>query len=493
MRLAHGLIFSFLIAILFVGFIACGGGGSGGDADPQFDYLRPEVTVAVSQAVSSPGDTVTITVTTDDDLGVVSTSLTVDGQPVALNGAGTAQYTQATAGICEAVASATDEYGNEGQTAVTFRFLDSPDGVVPTVSIDSPADYSTITSTVSITGSAMDAFLVRYDLEYSIAGEWNYRLFASGTSSLANTVLGTLDPTDLRDGVYDIRLTAEDAGGQTASATVTLLIDGDADPAVYMTNHNDLTLPGMIVAGAPLTVTRTHDSRLWTEGDFGLGWRWQARDIQLTESGAMYNGWSLYDTGNWLLTYAIDATWPHFATVNMGGGEAMKFNMGLSPNSWTPPGGVIQTSAVFSPAAGTVSLVPLDGEASSLLLLPASPGPTELYTFSFDYYDSDRYRFTDEDDIEYTVHQSQGVQSIMDTTAATINFGPTQAIHSSGDYIDLVRDADGRITQVSDQSGNTFTYDYDFYGCLVRVEDQDLNATVYRYGPGHELIEAIEE
>ena len=76
-------------------------------------------------------------------------------------------------------------------------------------------------------GTASDDNLVQYTLEYSPKDKNTFVTFATGTTSVVNGVLGTLDTTTLLNDLYDIRLTAEDANGQTSSTNVAYRITED--------------------------------------------------------------------------------------------------------------------------------------------------------------------------------------------------------------------------------------------------------------------------
>ncbi len=67
---------------------------------------------------------------------------------------------------------------------------------------------------------------------------------------VTNGVLGKLDPTTMRNGLYDIKLTAEDGSGNWASVTTIYQIDGEMKVGAFTISFNDLTIP---MAGIPIT------------------------------------------------------------------------------------------------------------------------------------------------------------------------------------------------------------------------------------------------
>ena len=450
------------------------------------DYIRPEVDVTVVPSTVNVGESVTIIVNATDNVGVVSKALTVNGVPIALDASGTATYSSPVAGVFTAVGTALDAAGNEGLDSEEFRFLSPGDVTPPTVDISSPADNSKLSVPTDIVGTASDANLTSYKLEYSVKDRNEFITFASGTSSVTNGVLGTLDPTVMRNGLYDIRLTAEDASGNTASITMTYQLEGEMKVGSFTISFNDLTIP---VAGIPITITRTYDSRVKTKGDFGIGWTLSIKDIELSESGVMGADWQQTSSGGWLPTYYLQETKPHYVTVTYPDGRTDEFYMVVTPSSQALSP-IQYTTASFSPKSGTFSsLVSLDDND---LIVMGGVGPVELYDYGMNLYDPNRYQLTTLDGTVYIINQQTGLESIKDTNGNTITFGPNGIIHSAGKSVTFTRDAQGRITTITDPLGNTIQFEYDYYGDLVSVTDQEGYTTRFTYNSNHGLIGIID-
>ena len=113
------------------------------------------------------------------------------------------------------------------------------------------------------------------------AGTGTYQTFASGTGA-ASGVLGTLDPTVLLNGNYSIQLNTQDQWGQTAQTSMGVSVDGNLKLGNFTIAFNDLSVP---VAGLPITITRTYDSRDRSLGDFGDGWRLSMANIRVQKNG----------------------------------------------------------------------------------------------------------------------------------------------------------------------------------------------------------------
>ena len=453
------------------------------------DYIRPSVNVTVAPMVANVGETVTITVAASDDVAVTFLELTVNGVVVALDIMGTATYTSGTAGIFTALATARDAAGNEGSGSEEFRFLAPGDVTPPTVAITSPAEDSKIDGPVDVVGTASDDNIVRYVLEYSPKDKNEYVRFVGGTSSITDDVLGTLDPTMMRNGQYDIKLTAEDQSGNVASITTAYQLEGEMKVGNFTMTFNDLTIP---VAGIPITISRTYDSRVKLKGDFGVGWTLGIKDIELSESGVMGDGWQQTFTGGLFGWYIISPTEPHYVTVTFPDGRVDEFDAMIVPDrqQLIP---LSFTNMYFTPRTGTLSSL-VDATSNNLdLWIIGGVGPVQLLDwFNFEPYDPYRYRLTDKDGTVYVINQPGGLQSITDRNGNTITFNSNGIIHSAGKSVLFARDGQGRITTITDPLGNTIQYQYDSYGDLVAVTDQEDNKTLLKYNSSHGLVDIID-
>jgi hypothetical protein len=64
----------------------------------------------------------------------------------------------------------------------------------------------------------------------------------------------------------------------------------------FTISFNDLAVP---VAGLPLQVTRTYDSRAaGIQGDFGVGWTLDIRNVRLQKNRSLSRNWEEYTTGD---------------------------------------------------------------------------------------------------------------------------------------------------------------------------------------------------
>ena len=141
----------------------------------------------------------------------------------------------------------------------------------PTVEITAPNEVAASPNRRSLPVQSVAAPWV---LEYSLASDDNannrvWTTFANGNGALVNSSLGTVDPTMLLNGLYDIRFSATDSYGQTSRTTQAIVVERNLKVGNFTVSFSDLNIP---VAGVPLEVTRTYDSRDKRAGDFGFGW-----------------------------------------------------------------------------------------------------------------------------------------------------------------------------------------------------------------------------
>lgn len=455
-------------------------------ATPTQNYERPAVKLTIEPSQADTGTPVTITVDISDSTGIVSKSLTVNGAPVTMDDSGKATYISSVPGVFEAAASAINTSGYQGNAFGEFTVITPGDITPPTVALTSPDDGTKLNVPTDIMGTATDDHLIDFKLEYSEKGKNEFIKFAQGSLSVIDGKLGNLDTTQLRNGLYDIRLTAIDASGNTASVTRTYLTDGEMKVGNFSLSFNDLTIP---VSGIPISVTRTYDSRNKSKGDFGVGWTLGISDIRLSESCIPGENWVQTRVGGMIPTYYITPSKQHIVTVTYPDGRTDKFQMVLNPSS-SQIVPIEQTTVSFSPLPNTFSK--LESLDDTECLVTGNEGPVELVDFDFNIFNPNRYKLTSEDGTVFIINQNSGLESITDTNGNTISIGSGSIIHSSGKSANFARDSQGRIETITDPSGNSINYQYDFYGDLVSVTDQAGNITRFTYNSSHGLVDIID-
>jgi hypothetical protein len=180
-----------------------------------------------------------------------------------------------------------------------------------------------------IVGTASDSHLLRYRVELSEVDATSVSVIGSGTTSVVNGVLGRLDPTLLQNGLYRVRVVAEDVNGQVAVDEHVYRVDGQAKVGVLALSFIDLQVP---VAGIPITVVRSYDSRIKTFRDFGVGWTMQIASGKYQSNRKAGDGWMVTrGSGAFGLPCAITTeTRSHFTEVRLSDREFYRFQPRLT-------------------------------------------------------------------------------------------------------------------------------------------------------------------
>lgn len=357
-------------------------------------------------------------------------------------------------------------------------------GPPPEVSITAPADAVTITSPTEVRGTVRSDLLESWRLEYRLKGESAFTTFATGNVPVTNAVLGSFDPTLLLNGMFEVRLTARDFAGRTASASINAVVEGGLKIGNFTLPFLDLEIPGV---GIPIQVVRTYDSRDKRKGDFGYGWTLSVSDFRVEESGPSGEHWEGVRIGGLLPTYCVRPKRAHVVTITLSDGTVLRFVPTVTNECQRllPPQNV---NLLYVPQPGTFArLEPLD-HGARVLVIGGFPGPVELWDESrMVLHDAGRYRLTLENGSSFVITQGKGLDSVADLNGNTLRFTGTGISHSAGLGVSLQRDSQGRIQQITDPLRYSLRYEYDASGDLVSVTDQENRKTRFNYFSGHYL------
>jgi hypothetical protein len=268
----------------------------------------PVITIGPTWAVTLPSR-LTITYTVTDDGLPLGGALTVTWSTVSGPGSVGFQnqtptsisvgFDQPGTYILQISATDTQLTTTQNVTVTVTGSLPTP----PTVSISSPIEGATITTLTNVTGSVASSALASWTLEFRMQNESTFRPIATGTTAVANATLGTFDPTLLLNGNALIQLRASDTVGQSSIAgPITVVVTGNQKIGNFTVSFNDLTVP---VAGLPIQVVRTYDSRNKLAGDFGVGWTLDLKTVQLSTNGALGDNWNETSSGGAFPKYCI--------------------------------------------------------------------------------------------------------------------------------------------------------------------------------------------
>ncbi|HKR11221.1 MAG TPA: PKD domain-containing protein [Pyrinomonadaceae bacterium] len=377
-----------------------------------------------------------------------------------------------------------------GSDDVTITVIDNV--ALPAVEITSPEDGSEWTEPTAVTGSISNGdWAVEYSLNVDDGSNnqiWTQ--FGSGSGPVSNALLGTLDTTLMLNGTYSVRLRATDEHGQTSFTSISVLVDKGFKVGQLQLAFSDLNVP---VAGLPIEVIRSYDSRDKRVGDFGVGWQMSLRNARVEKTGVLGLGWHQSVSSGIIPTYCLEPSRPHKVTVTFGNGQVFKFlaSTAIKCQQFAP---VTSTQLTFTPQPGTRATLEVVGPTDVLVeSLGSIPGPARLLNQSNpDIFNSFTFRLTTPEGVRYVINQQSGVSSIADPYGNSLTINANGVVHSSGKSISFTRDALGRITEIVDPEGNPQTYTYDDNGDLVTFKDRENNETKFEYNSDHHLLKIFD-
>ncbi len=360
-------------------------------------------------------------------------------------------------------------------------------GLPPEVEISSPANAAAVTAPTDIVGTVRSNLLESWTLAWRLKGETgSFTTFATGNTPVSNGVLGKLDPRLLLNGLYEIELTATDFQGQSVSISIDVVVEGELKIGNFTLSFTDLEVP---LAGLPIQVIRTYDSRDKRVGDFGVGWTLSLSNVRLQEDGPVGEGWQGTRSPGAFPTYCVVPTRGRRVTVTLPDDTVLRFEPRVSPQCQplVPPQVVTLT---YAPLPGTLATLEMLDQSLPVLVVGSFPGPVELWDQeTVELQDPGRYRLTLKDGRQLVIDQQQGgLTSIKDRNGNELTVGRNGITHSSGKGITFQRDGHGRITQITDPADKSLTYSYDAAGDLVTVIDREAATSRFTYSSNHFLL-----
>jgi len=369
--------------------------------------------------------------------------------------------------------SATDgELSSQDDVTIVLE----PAGPPPTIAIVSPTERDGITDRTDV--EVTTDVDISWTLERRRPDE-DFVAFATGTVSPPGGIIGEFDPTLLLNGLYEIRLRATDEAAQTVTASVFVVVKENLKVGHFTVSFVDLEVP---VAGLPIRITRTYDSRDKRLGDFGFGWKLDIEDLTVGENGVAGVAFAGQVIPGPFQTYCLAPVKPSVVTITMPDGEVHEFEPIVSPScqQFAP---MTQVTVSFKALPGTHStLAPADG--GLVYVVGGFPGQVHLFRQSdFTIYDPSRYRLTLPDGREFLIDEVDGLERLTDLNGNRLTISPGGIMHSSGKSVVFDRDAQGRIESITDPDGNPMFYAYDASGDLETHNDREDNTTTFTYLP----------
>jgi RHS repeat-associated protein len=359
------------------------------------------------------------------------------------------------------------------------------DNIPPTGAFGSPAEDAVITVPTDIVGTADDANFLRYELQVARVNDNQFTVIGSGTASVINGVLGRLDPTLLEDGIYRLRLIVEDVNGNFSVDERAYSVRS-ANTAHTRLAFVDLTIP---LAGVPITVVRTYDSRIKTQGDFGVGWTLQLRQGSYEHNRDPGQGWRILPSSGPLPLPCRTTTETafHVTQIWLSDREFYAFKLKLV-NPAVLIGGCV-AEARFDSFDGSTGGAKLEILGNTQVIYTSGD---EVRDFGGDedngvIYNPQRVRLTTKDGRVIDLDRTDGIVRIQDRNGNSLDITPGGIVHSSGKSVSFTRDAQGRITRVTDPLNHALSYAYDSNGDLVAVTSRTGDAITHTYDGSHNL------
>jgi RHS repeat-associated protein len=446
--------------------------------------LSAEVSIAPSFV--APGGEVTITVGVTGAGGPVAmaATLTPPGSVLPLDADGVTVLTAPASFGCRTLAVAIDDGVDRVTRSARFCVGDPTDTAAPSVTLHAPADGAEVTSPAEVRATVSDPNLAEWLLAVRPANSPDAEptVIARGNAAVADAQIGRFDPTLLINGQYALILRATDASGNVGSDSVVLRVTGDMKVGHFSLTFEDVSIP---VAGIPIRVTRTYDTRQRGESlDFGHGWSVDYQNVRVRESAKPGLSWRNFQPvpgpfGQWCTRSNGDRV----VTVTLPDGAVESFRAKAEPEctALVPEGNV---HLVFEPIDGTDSrleqtdygLLRIATTAGSGVYNLVDPGsPTEPV-------DPDSYRLTTPEGLVYELDQGFGIRRVIEPGGQSLSYSSSGVVHSTGVGVRFVRDGRGRIRDMVLPDGAVLTYTYTAGGDLESVSDASDEVTRYTYG-----------
>jgi RHS repeat-associated protein len=361
----------------------------------------------------------------------------------------------------------------------------APQDIQPRVTLTAPAQGSTVPLTVPITGSITSMRpLVEWFAEYAPAStvdlnnlgsnEPPWRRFAQGTTTIANSLIANFDASLVPDGSYIVRIVAWNDIRLGWAEPLPLEVSGSVKLGRLRVEFTDLNLP---VGNIPFTIRRIYDS-LDASRDEGLGFGWSLAffDADIGETvprtGAGAFGATPFREGTRVY-------------INTPDGKRAGFTFHAEFGVGGLFGAVYR--AVFIPDPGVYEKLETP-EGSDPFLSIDSNGNAFLAFLGFAWNPS-TYILTTPEGLRYTYDENTGFVEARDLSGNTLVATANGLRHSTGASVQLVRNAQGRITQLVAPDGVTVDYGYSAAGDLTTVTDDDGRVTTFGYhaSPPHFL------
>jgi YD repeat-containing protein len=431
---------------------------------------KPRVTIELTPSFPGvPGQKIQVQVIASALAPIVQKSLRIDGQVIALDAQGRAEFTPPRSGLFALEATATDADGFVNAETGVLKVRDPLDNQAPVAQLNPRLRNAKLTTPTAITATVSDTNLESWLVEKAPLGSNAFTRLASGSTAITNATLFTLDPGALANGFYRLRLTARDISGRTTQHEVLVEASTATKPSQYLTSQTDAQV---ILAGKTINLTRMYDSlERDRAGTFGPGWRLVATDVRL-EAGVM-------PTGREDLGVYEPLRQGSRLYITLPDGKRVGFT--FNPTRLQIPG-----LTYFVPAWTADTGVPWQLESARTLLAQGGNRFYDLqtgqpYNPASGEFAGPEYRLTGPDGVVYELSTARGVEVEVRTDGTRIHYSDAGITTSTGESVQFLHDEAGRLTKVFAPDGTQLVYTYDESGNLLGARNLALGQSS-RYG-----------
>jgi len=364
----------------------------------------------------------------------------------------------------------------------------------PELVIHSPADQAAITSPTKVMATIRDTDLVSWKLEYTpllADGSYDPAAFvqlASGTQPVIKKSIAEFNPTQLKNDFYLLRLSAKDSENPEKQILREVIVSGELKIGLFTLTFEDLSIS---LAGIPITISRTYSSIDRFKGeDYGYGWRMAIKDLDPKEDGNRNITLNLPDGRR--VTYRYELTSQNPVTLVA---------------KWKAPAGVYDSlkmsvdNRVLYDAWGQKILGFFHDYLAYAETTPYEESIVPGYILTLanaTRLDIQREVLGHDDYTGKPIYGDLHLKKMTDTNGNNLRFTETGIFYGCDaqgsnciEQVTFARDAQKRITTITDPRNNQIIYTYNPAGDLTKVKLQDGSSIGYAY-QDHYLTEIID-
>jgi RHS repeat-associated protein len=354
------------------------------------------------------------------------------------------------------------------------------EGLQLAVSLRQPEQLAVVTGPRDVVGTVQGQDLESWELRARAVGSEEWQVLGSGTSAVTDVALGHFDPTLRLNGLYELELAAYGAGDSGVAVSTHVVVDGFRKIGHFSLSFIDLEIP---LAGVPIRVLRTYDSRDRESRDFGHGWTLDVKQGSYRNNRTPGEGWRIV-TG-FLPCQVAQETLPHLTTVRLSDAEVYRFRFRLNRPALTAGGCFAEAGFDFVDGRFPGATLTVLGSKE---VFWANGSSRAVDVSTQEPYEPRAVRLRTRDGREFDLDLVEGITRLADRNGNALNLTPDGITHSTGQSIPFERDSQGRIVRIADPEGEQIEYTYDARGDLAAVTDRETRVSRFGYDDDHFLL-----